>query len=793
MPTPSAEFVRLSLSLPRMSWSRWTRQPREFALALSLVAFEAFVLSYALITFDYGVRAPVPISNAERYFSVWLRDSQRGTSRGSFSQAEATAVDGALQGIADTIATSVSRSTVSVAGSSARMVVASLSASDVAELAMPGIGAGQSRTDEAGAAINLSAAAAKRLGIDRYKSSGSVLRVSGKAVALSNVFDDRFGWAGADAVLVAGASERTGPYSLVVKLAAPRQESRVAQQVLSGVTASGTPTSSSARVELQPLADSLYPGARKSFAELVALSGAAAVACVLGLFGVVVVRERRMAPYAHIQQAIGQTPRIALCERLADYALVFGVGGAIGVAASYLTGEALQVVLPRNFLPKGALMQLDNSHVWRLALMIALSALVAACVAHALSSAVASRTPVVAVFGERGLRRILGASVVLQVAVATCVSVLANWYRTDLVVRDRMYDQAELRGTYVADYDSALGTRLLSAAEEIERTLSENGVSAVAAFTAGGFHPLDLATTGVASAPGEQPFKEAAVIQMTPHYLKSKNLRILRGRGIETGDEQSRRQVALISQALAREIEVAGRSALGAQIFLPEFARFRAELASVPFEVVGIVEDASYFGCKVASCPTVYIPSMVLAVARTLVLRVGNGHGPVEQLQGILEPTLRGQAALESVASRVAIRVTDQARARMRLSLAAMALMLGMSALSVFAAADAAAQQAMPEQAMRSALGASPWSLAARFGLSRGRSVALGTLAGMAGARLLETRFLPVDQALRGGDYAAACLVIGAVSAMAIAPTLRRVWASEPMRMLDSGQALRHV
>ena len=279
-------------------------------------------------------------------------------------------------------------------------------------------------------------------------------------------------------------------------------------------------------------------------------------------------------------------------------------------------------------------------------------------------------------------------------------------------------------------------TRYFREALETLRSLpGVTGAAAVSELPLGGSGTNGgIAIEGRPAAPGSEPIAEKRIV--TPDYFRVLKTPLLAGREFSEQDLASSPAVAVINNALARQL-FPGQNPLGRRI------DFRWETQGWQ-EIVGVVADVKQYGLQEDALPAIYLPIAQRPTPwMTIVVRSALPPGD-------LVPAIRHRlAAIDRDLPMVQVRMMDQvvadSVADRRLPMlivggfAAAALLLG--AIGVYGIVAYSVAQRTQEFGLRMALGARRGDVA-RLVLGQGLRLALwglliGLLGSFAAARLI--------------------------------------------------------
>ena len=280
--------------------------------------------------------------------------------------------------------------------------------------------------------------------------------------------------------------------------------------------------------------------------------------------------------------------------------------------------------------------------------------------------------------------------------------------------------------------------------------------------------------------PSEAPVTGVSII--TPGYFATMGIPLLSGRLFTERDQAGTPQVAIVSQALARQ-QFPNMDPIG--------QRLRVEWShETPYQIVGVVGDVKHEGLEKVPRPTVYFPNaQETQNIATLMIRTG---GDPMKLAPVAEQIIHAYDKDQPIA---AIQPLDmllsKAVARPRFqsvllaSFAGLALLL--AAIGIFGVMSYSVAQRTHEIGIRVALGAGTEQVL-RLVVGQGLLLALiGTAGGLAGAFAL-TRYLrtllfnvsPTDWL----TFTAVPLILCAVALAASYFPARRAMRVDPMQAL---------
>jgi predicted permease len=397
-----------------------------------------------------------------------------------------------------------------------------------------------------------------------------------------------------------------------------REHAQAALNVVAKRLAASYPDAGGRSVRVLPLTElALGPGKRdllKGFsARLMAITALVLAVAVINVAGLLLTRALARQREVAIRLSLG-----ASRGRLIRQFLVEGFSLALlGLAGGILLATAALPLLERLDLPVNLAVR-DYTLSYR-TLGFALLVSLASCLVIALAPALqAMRTSFAAMWrGEkpRGRRAGLAMRELLagtQVALTLLVLIAAGlMLRTlaNLGSIDPGFDPARVLAVSVDLYPAGYeGTRVAEFYRDLlERLKRLPGVEEASMASAlpvmGGDFMVDLSVTPDDAQPatsGAKPSSQLSVrhVLVGSRFFETTKMRLVRGRSFGAGDDPSGAAVVIVNETAARLLW-GGRDALGRRLRLVE--------TETPFEVIGIVADASYGGLKDEAVPVLYL------------------------------------------------------------------------------------------------------------------------------------------------------------------------------------------
>jgi predicted permease len=283
--------------------------------------------------------------------------------------------------------------------------------------------------------------------------------------------------------------------------------------------------------------------------------------------------------------------------------------------------------------------------------------------------------------------------------------------------------------------------------------------------------------------PVNAPLPSANFRVVTPDYFAAVDVSVVAGRAFDDRDASGAPAVGLINQSLADRLWP-GQDAVGREIRL---------FGTVPFRVVGVVQDVHQHGQRRRPEPEMYRPHAQYPLS-AMVLMVETERASVTVVDGVRRVVRELDPDIPIADLRPLTEVLDESLARDRFFAGVLTffglLALGLGGVGVYGVMAYAVSARVPEFGVRLALGATHGRVVQDALRAGAVPIAIGLLAGTAAA-LAATRLLasllygvePRDPLLLG----AAALVLGATALLASWLPVRRVRRVEPMAVLNSG------
>ena len=336
-----------------------------------------------------------------------------------------------------------------------------------------------------------------------------------------------------------------------------------------------------------------------------------------------------------------------------------------------------------------------------------------------------------------------------------------------------------------ADYENAAALRAFHSAVH-ERLTALPGVSSVGAtgsLPLAGFNG-DMGFT-IEGRPVPPPGTSQAVWyrEVTPPLLQTLRIAIVRGRGIEAGDDEQAPRVVVVNEALARR-------------YFPDFdpigqrLNFNDPDEPIWWEIVGVAGDVKHFGIRGEARDALYIPFSQMATRtmfyalrsdRDLTALAAEVRGALSEL----DPNLAA-ARLEPFATYAGDAVAPDRFVTMLLLLFA-AVAMTLAAVGLYGVVSYQVNGRLREMGVRMALGARGGEVAALVVRRSLAVVAIGLLIGLAGAlsltRFMESLLFEIS-ATDPLTFVAVAAVLTAAATLAAALPARRAAAVDPVEVL---------
>jgi putative ABC transport system permease protein len=660
-------------------------------------------------------------------------------------------------------------------------------------------------TDQPGAAIAVIGEAVWRQQFGSDPSIvGSIVRVNNKPTEIIGVVPERLRHPGeTDVWILAAKDVPTSPlggdsaesrdvnyFTAVGRIAPDRSLADARGQlraVAAELTKQNSPDDADEVLDAQPLAASMVADVRTALLVVLAAVGFVLLIACANVAGLMVARGAARRREIAVRTALG-AGRGRLIGQLLTESLVLAIAG--GLAGILVANWALDVLVgaaPEN-LPRLGDITLD----WRVGLF-AFAATLAVGVLFGLAPAISSSRPDVNSDlkdgGRTGTSRTGGrnAMVVAQVALALVLLIGAGlmlvsfsrlravdpgFHTTDLVTIELMVP--------LSRYDEQGQIRFYSSVLERMRA---NPLTAQSALMfpfpfGGGNAQAGLQIVGQKPRPRDQRVT-VELNSISPGYLQTSGVRLLRGRDFAETDGPGSPLVALISESVVKEFD--GKDPIGQQIDIGDGAT-----------VVGIVSDARRRSLDQPPRPALYLPyTRFMLPYFGAMIRTERSAAVVtpivKKIVAELDPDLPiGEVhTIEEIIDNS----TGEPRFRSYLIAGFALLALLLAAVGVYGLISFTVTQRVPEIGVRLALGASPRQVFRQV-IGQGVKLAVaGVAAGLAAAAAATTLVRGLLFNTSTTDpvvYISLSVVLLAIAALACYVPARRAMRVDPMTALRS-------
>ena len=540
-------------------------------------------------------------------------------------------------------------------------------------------------------------------------------------------------------------------------------------------------------LDAEPLAASMVADVRTALLVVLAAVGFVLLIACANVAGLLIARGAARRREIAVRTALG-AGRGRLVRQLLTESIVLAVAGGIaGLVVAYWSLQLLIGAAPEN-LPRLNDIALD----WRVALF-AFGATLAVGMLFGLAPAVSASKPELNTdlkdggrsgTSRTGARNVM---VVAQVALALVLLIGAGLMLTSFA-RLRAVDPGFRTSELVTielmvpltRYDEKQQINFYSTVLERMRANPATAQSALMfPFPFGGGNAqAGFQVVGQPPRPRDQQLT-VELNSISPGYLQTSGVRLVRGRDFAETDGPDSPLVALISESLVKEF--GGKDPIGQQFDLGEGAT-----------VIGVVSDARRRSLDQAPRPAVYLPytHFMLPYFGAMIRTTQGAAAVTPVVKGIvsqLDPDLPiGDVhTIEEIIERS----TGEPRFRSYLVAGFALLALVLAAVGVYGLISFTVTQRVPEIGVRLALGASPRQVFAQVigrGLRlAGIGIALGLVAA-AGATTLAQGLLFNTSATEPAVYISLSVLLLAVAGFACYVPARRAMRVDPMTALRS-------
>lgn len=282
-----------------------------------------------------------------------------------------------------------------------------------------------------------------------------------------------------------------------------------------------------------------------------------------------------------------------------------------------------------------------------------------------------------------------------------------------------------------------------------------------------------------APAPGREPYSKVNII--TPGFLQTMRIPVIRGRDISPQDRAGGADVLVVNEAFARQL-FPNKDALGQKLRF-EATPTRPETLA---EIVGIVGDVRWRGLTEDAPATMFFPlAQRPRRFQSIVVRAPNAASLGPSLRAVVRNIDRQQPI-------VAVNVLEETRsdslATRRFNLILLAVLaivaLVLAAVGIFSVMNYAVTQRTTEIGIRMALGAEARDVFQLIVGHAARLVLLGTAIGVAGALMSSRAIGTLLYGIKPADpwtFAAIVIVIGGTALLASYLPARRAARVDPL------------
>jgi len=366
---------------------------------------------------------------------------------------------------------------------------------------------------------------------------------------------------------------------------------------------------------LRPLKDDVIGGVGDVLWVVMAMIGIVLLIASANVANLLLVRGEAKALELDVRAALGAGSWRIARSLLVEHLLLAVLGGVAGLVVAYGALQGLLALAPQR-LPRLDAIALDARSLG-FALVVTLAAAVLFSVAplfRAIRARLAARMR-----GSRGAsagraqHRAQNTLVIGQVALALVLLVSSG-----LMIRTFQALRAVEPGFSAPEslqtFRIGVPPQLVPDAEAVWRTERSivAALEAIPGVESAGFTnalPMEQVVTnwdGISVEGGDNSLESMALRvfnSISPGYLRTMGMRLAAGRDLTFDDVEGLRPVALVSEALARELFQSPSAALGHRIRGPVGGPWR--------EVIGVVADVRMNGLDEASPATVYWPTMM--------------------------------------------------------------------------------------------------------------------------------------------------------------------------------------
>jgi putative ABC transport system permease protein len=537
----------------------------------------------------------------------------------------------------------------------------------------------------------------------------------------------------------------------------------------------------------EPLASSMVADVRTAMLVLLGAVGFVLLIACANVAGLLIARGASRRRELAVRTALGAGRGRLMQQLLTESVALALAGGAFGLIVASWTLQLLINLAPEN-LPRLADISLD----WRVA-AFAFAATIVVGVLFGLTPALQASRPELNTDlkegGRSGTARtgVRNVMVVAQVALALVLLIGAGLMLTSFS-RLRSVDPGfrveevvtvELMLPLSRFDEKAQRSLYMGVLERLQANpVTQNSAMLFPFPFGGGNAQASLSVIGQPEKPPEQRLS-AELNSISPGYLKTSGLRLIRGRDFDATDGANSPPVALISESAVKEF--GGKDPIGEKIDMGD-----------PITVIGIVADARRRALDAAPKAAVYLPyTQFVLPYMGAVVRTDRGAGAVASAVKTAVAQIDPDLPIGDVKTMEQIieESTGEPRFRSLLIASFAVLALLLAAVGVYGLISFTVTQRVPEIGVRLALGASPRQVFTQVigqGLRLATiGVALGLVAAVAATTLVKGLLFNTS-ATDPVVYASLAGLLLAMAAIACYVPARRAMRVDPMTALRS-------
>jgi predicted permease len=371
-------------------------------------------------------------------------------------------------------------------------------------------------------------------------------------------------------------------------------------------------------------------------------------------------------------------------------------------------------------------------------------------------------------------------SLVLVVAAGLFVQTLRNYSQMDLGFSREHVVTMPLNLTSIGYPHERLGELSRALVERLEAAPGVTSAStAMCALVAGCRSTSDIIVEGYQATPGE--IVQVQENRVSTEYFATTGMRLVDGRGFDTGDREDTRPVAVVNRAMARRF-FGDRSPIGK----------RFGYAQPPdIEIVGVVDDARVNRVQQAPSPMAFYPMAQNAAPQTVEVRTaGNPRDAVNEIRRAVSDLLPDlpMGGITLLSDQVDSNL-NQERLIAALTSIFGVLALALASLGLFGVMSYAVTQRTAEFGIRLALGASRarvlTTVLRESLIVVGIGAAVGVAAVFGAARLLVALLFGVS----GTDFSTLIVALAVLTTIGAVASAVPAWRAA---RVDPMVALRH-